>query len=592
MIYSSKFWHECEREDLTKTLFRHVEALDSQLGDYHSYLKRCAMLYSGRDELGYEWTTRFRGNFSSTPKFNIIQTVVDSTNSVIAKSSVRLRAQTRDGDYSEIIQAKKLEQMLYGEYLYHNESQRMIRMFLDAAIGGTGILRQRIVDGMVVPERVLPKDFLTDENTVSLDGYPLEVFIRTLVNKEVLKSYYPRFCEQIDENARFDWADRTNTIPQGFCVLVEAWRLPTGNKKGRYVMAIENCVLESSEYKYKKFPFVFYHWKAPETGFYGTGICQMLESHQARIEAIDDRITQAQDLVAVPMGFLPEGSQVLKDQITNDVARLYPVTGGIPQFIVPTAANAELYNHRSTLIQECFQMVGLSQYNSQALAPPNIESRAALRELDDVQNTRFIQEVRRFERAHVDLGWRRLEQMRNLHLGRDRDGLLGEIDWRKVSEYDNRFTLTVAPASIMSETPAGRLDMVRELSGVVQMSPQEIRFLLGNPDLEFANNLSTADYEHAIRVAEKLSQGDYEAPDILANPELHLRIITQAYTRAKNAGAPEEVLQGFRDYLDQAATEFVPTPPPAPTAADAAAQAGQSIAPPLSAPVDLSSAGV
>jgi hypothetical protein len=592
MLVNDKFWYDCPKDDLASTLFSHVEALDSQLVDYRSRLLEWSKMYSGRDEVGYDWKHRFRASFSGPKLFNnVVRQVIDTAGSVVAKSSVRLRVQTRDADWSEIILAKKIEKFLWGDYVFHNEASRMARLFFDGAIYGTGCVRVRIVDGVVHSERVLTKDLIVDEASCSLDGQPLDMFHRRLVNKEVLKVYYPKFVDAIDQSSRRQWADNSQEIPDGYVLLLEAWRLPVGKRPGKYVCAIEGAVLHSEEYEYKKFPFIFYHWKAPETGFYGTGIAYELEDHQARLIEVDDRIARSQDLVAVPMGFLPEGSHMLKDQITNDIARLYRVSGSTPQFVVPMAVNAEMYNYRANLISECFQIVGLSQLSAQAMAPPNIESRAALRELDDVQNTRFIQEVRRFERSHMELGWRRLEASRDLYMGRDVEGLAGEIEWKSVSEYENRYSLAVAPASIMSETPAGRMDMVRELSGVVQMDPQEVRFLLGNPDLEFSNSLSTADYEHAIRVIEKLSEGAYEPPDILSNPELHIRIVTQGYTRAKNAkDTPEDVLEAFRSYLAQCA-EFAPAPPPAPTAADAAAQAGQSIAPPVGAPPDLMNAG-
>lgn len=589
MISLKDFWYDCSDVDLARLVFAHVNLLDGELQDYRTHLLECARGYSGRDELGYDWfqTHRTASVADDLMKYNVTRQVIDTCASITARSGVRLRAQTRGGDYDQILQAQQLEELLYGDYVFHNESAKMVRARHDSFIYGLGTARLRIVDDMVTLERALARDIVVDERACSLDGRPLELFHRTLVNKEVLKAYYPKAAEAIDASGSSEWAGRSNSVPDGYLVLIEGWRLPIGKRPGKYVCSIEKAVLHSSKYEYHQFPFVFMNWQEPQTGFFGTGIVTQLSKLQSRIDEVDQLIVECQRAVAFPMGFVDTESKMYKDQATNEVGRIYVTPGGPPVFVTPTAVNAEMYQHREQLVSDCFRDVGLSQMSANAVKPPDIESRAALRELDDIQNTRFIHEIRKFERAHCDLGWRRLELSRDLYMHGSHDGLPGEIDWSEVSERKNRYTLTVAPASIMSETPAGRMDMVRELSGVVQMDPGEIRFLLGHPDLENSASLNTADYEHVLRVIGLLSRGEYEAPDALANPELHLRHVTAAYTRAKNKGASEAVLSNFRDYLAQIASEFGPTPPTPTTAAEAAAGANQSLAPPIGTPPDV-----
>jgi len=121
-----------------------------------------------------------------------------------------------------------------------------------------------------------------------------------------------------------------------------------------------------------------------------------------------------------------------------------------------------------------------------------------------------------------------------------------------------RFVISIEAASIMSMSPAAKLQAVTELAQVGQLEKQEIRYLLNHPDLERSDSDSFADFENCLKTIEMLERidRDYVPPEPFQNLDLCLKRVQLRYLALKNrpwkTPPPEEVFERFRDWTSQA----------------------------------------
>jgi hypothetical protein len=89
----------------------------------------------------------------------------------------------------------------------------------------------------------------------------------------------------------------------------------------------------------------------------------------------------------------------------------------------------------------------------------------------------------------------------------------------------------------------------------------------GIPDVDAAVSLATSDLDELDQIAGQFLEGkEYIAPEPTMNLRLALRRMQQHLTRATVRGAPENVLQMFRDFItstiDLLEASAPPQPPP------------------------------
>ena len=241
---------------------------------------------------------------------------------------------------------------------------------------------------------------------------------------------------------------------------------------------------------------------------------------------------------------------------TNRAGTIVPIKGEMPVTVIPPAVSGETYRRQETIKASSFEESGVSRMAAQSMKPGGLDSGAALREYRDASTQRFAPQEKDFERLKLDVVMLVVGACKQL--GDDAPEVMRKskhgpraIKWADVDLGEVR--VQIAAASNMSKTPAGRVQFAMELAQAGIISKDGAIRLLQHPDAEAELSLYTAARECIEADIESMLDGNVEVPD----PYLNLKMIGwlgQAHVnKAKQNGAPEEVLESLRQYTVQAA---------------------------------------
>lgn len=536
---------------------------------------RSMLLYEGRcDFPGVEVSWRERAsrlprNAKRIVSENVVKSVIDTARSMIASNRPKATFVTDGGNFSTQRRAKLLGK--FTEALAHQvgiyETAPLI--FRDACIFGFGAVKVFEDDGKVAVERVIPDEIVVDENECRA-APPRQIHQRKFVDKNVLKGMFPDKADLIEEAHREDpyWTSYRR-IANRQVVVIESWHLPSGEKgdKGRHQISVETGVLLREDYDEDCFPFVFYRWNPAVTGFSGPGLASELMGHQAEINRKNRFVDAAMERIAVPRIYVSPADAKIRVQLDNKIGNICVVKQK-PIFETPGAIHPEVFNRLEQIKTSAFQFAGISQLSAQAKKPGGLESAVALREYNDIETNRFSIQAQAYEQFFLEV-FRKMVRVAaeigdGLAVTWNARDLARRIDWSEVELDADTYSMGIEASSIISRTPAGRLQAVIELLQGGLIGPDEGRRLLGHPDLERETDLANAAIEDIEWTIEQLEDegAEFPTPEPAQALELGLKRVQQNLLRCRALKAPEEVLQRHRDWLELA--EFTLNPPPSP----------------------------
>lgn len=563
-------WWESDKDTLHNDVFGYVESLEQEQEYIRELNALHAQLYANHEVLGIggkfdrsAWNGR--RTFSVTE--NIIASVCDTATAMIARNRPKPTFQTDGADWSTKQRAKKLEKFVIGLYQKLDIYALGVRAFRDATIFGTGCLMLYAEDGEICAERVPIDDIIVDEREAR-DGKPRQMHRRFFVDKEVLARLYPDQADVIRTTQSVYAGSKLSESNQ--VAVIESWRMG-GNRDGRHAICIREATLSEETWKEECFPFIFYRWSEPIVGFYGQGLAELLTGIQLRINKLNRFIDKCQDLIAVPRVFMDIAGKVPKAHLSNEIGQIIPTRGGAKsvQFYTPPAVAPETYQRLTDLKRSGFELAGISQLSAQSKKPADLASGAALREYNDIESARFAIQAQNFEEFHMQIAGRLVLLAKHTYKG-EKTVTFGArkfvqtIKWKDVDPEEDTFRIDIEAASIMSRTPAGRLDAAIEMYQYGAITNDEFRRLIGHPDLEREMDLETAAIEDIEATIEELCNGDFHPPEPTQDLELGLKRVQLAERKARRDGAPDEILEGFRTWLSQAGALLKTAAPPAP----------------------------
>jgi len=566
-------WWEADPETIQNDVFGYVESLEQEQEYVRELNALHAQLYANHEVLGIggkydrsSWSGR--RSFSVTE--NVISSVCDTATAMIARNRPKPTFQTDGADWSTKQRAKKLEKFVTGLYQQLDIYSLGVRVFRDATIFGTGAIMLYADDGEICAERVPIDDIMVDEREAR-DGKPRQMHRRFFVDKEVLARLYPDHADIIrTEQSVYAGAKlaQSNQVP-----VLESWRKPSakGTGDGKHCICIRGAALVDEKWEEDCFPFVFFRWTEPIVGFYGQGLAELLTGIQLRINKLNRFIDRCQDLIAVPRVYMDIAGKVPKAHLSNEIGQIIPVRGGAKSvaFHTPPAVAPETYQRLNDLKRSAFELAGISQLSAQSKKPADLASGAALREYNDIESARFAIQAQCFEEFHMQIAARLVELAKKTYKNTKTvtfgsRKFVQTIKWSEVDPKEDTFRIDIEAASIMSRTPAGRLDAAIEMYQYGAITNDEFRRLIGHPDLEREMDIETASIEDIEATIEELCNGDFNPPEPTQDLELGLQRIALAERKAKRDGAPDEILEGFRTWLAQAGALLATATPPAP----------------------------
>jgi len=563
------FWWQEPDEEMHEAVVAYVESIEEMQRYVHELNIRNAQLYGNVDLLGLDWTLTQRDYSRKSlgrVTENIIQSVCDTATSMIAGNRARVTFQTDGAEFSVQRKARLLEKWIEGKFDETNFHREATRAFRDAVIFGTGALKIYEHAGDIRCERVIIDEIKIDEMECRA-SLPRQLHQVKMVDKEVLKADFPDFEKEIEESARDRVQDSGayRNIDPNTAVCIESYHLPSkkGAGDGKRCISVDGATLLVENWKKDYFPFLFYRWSEPVCGFYGQGLSEQLTGIQLRINQLNEFIKQAQDLIAVPRVFVDLASKNLKMQLNNDIGGIIHYRGKPPVFQTPQAVSPEIYTYKEALWRRGFEIAGISQMAATSKKPVGLESAVALREYNDIGTQRFSYNAQEYERLAPEAAKRYIDIARDIHGSGGEcksvfhaKKLVEKICFKEAAIDDGTYKIRLEPASILSRTPAGRSQQVVEWAQSGIIDTDEARRLLNHPDLERAADINNAAIEDIEATIEELLDGQYKPPEPYQNLEMGIKRIQLAYLKARRDGAPEDILDDMRRWIEQADYEL------------------------------------
>jgi hypothetical protein len=498
---------------------------------------------------------------------NVIASNVDTVTAAIAATDVRARFMTDDADWTHQRMARHLEWYADGLSRKLDIDEKCRLAFKAAALKGTGLI-QVYIDGFdELRAELVPVDEIVVDEAECRDALPRQMHRRKSVDRESLKHQFPKFAREIDvaqAGANRTWRNWAGYRPlqDNEIVIIESWRLPSGKRDrkgylpGRHVISIDGACILDEQYHKPHFPMARIVWSEPIGGWYGISGAERIAGHQRALNKRNWQIDRQLDQLAVPTTYVRIADANLSVKTTNRLGTIAVIKGDIPQTIIPPAVSQETYASRDNLKASAFEEFGVSRMAAQSTKPAGLDSGVALREYRDQTTQRFALQEKAFERLKLDTVWLLLDCCKDLGseapvvLRRTKFGAK-RIKWSDVDMGDVR--VTIAAASTLPRSPAGRMQTVLEWAQAGVVSQDEARRLLRHPDLERAMSIYTEALEDIEHTIEAIEDGEILMPEPYQNLKLGVWRCQMEYLRIRNEGAPEEILESLRQWITQAA---------------------------------------
>lgn len=456
---------------------------------------------------------------TATPQLNVIKSVIDTLTSKIAQSKVRPFFNTMNGSFKDIQVTKQAQQFFDLYFDEQNTNNVVSNAFRDACIFDTGVIYIDPVTKRI--SRAMP-------NMVYVR--PAEAHY-----KKFTRAYY----EQVDYPVTLvepKYVKDTNKEYVTYGVYYDAY-----NKV--FAELIDNEVVNISKYEADTIPFVFLHFSDPIIGKSSTSIVDMLNSIQQEIDILMCKIKDASQLAPANAIFVPKGSGITASAISNRSGNVYeynmppgvtasPVTVANPQFI-----SEQYMNVVEKLIEQAYNMVGISQLSSQSRKPTGLDSGIALSTMENIESDRFETQLNQVIRAYVDVAKTCLKVFPPDEDILPEDSHRVSVKWSDIVKEANRMTIQFSAADSLSKDPSVKLAQLQQLAMAGIIPQSRIAQFMELPDIQGGFSLSNNAINAVLTViSDCIEKDDMMVPDYIPFTMLKEEIInTQLSLKAAGA---------------------------------------------------------
>ena len=498
------------------------------------------------------------------PTFNIIQSSTDTLVSRLTQSRPAPVFLTDNSDYRERNLAKKLNNFILGEFYQAKAYEKAEYLLRDCIVEGTGCIKIiETPDKKVGLERVFLTELLVDQNE-AMHGNPRQLYQLKLVDREVLKSMFPKFKDKVALAAKAypdNSADSSKTVSD-LVMVIEGWRLPSGKDTGDgyHMIACTAGELFGEVYTKTKFPFVFMHYSPRFLGFWSQGLSEQLMGTQLELNTLLYTISKAIKLVGVPRVFQEESSKVISAHNNNEIGVIVKYRGIKPTYEVAPCNAPELYAERDKLIQYGYQQCGVSSMQATGQMPVGLESGEAQRTYDNISTDRYASLARRYDNLFIDLAYAMVDKAIDIA---ERDGKYSsvypnkngtkEIDLPKEARrLRDTFVIQCFNTSSLPRDPAGRQQAIIERMQAGIYSIKEGRRLMDDPDLQQVETLAVAPQERVYQYLDEIVEsGKYTPPDPFMDLQFAKDTVVLYYNLYVSAKLEDAKAQQLRDFYTQ-----------------------------------------
>lgn len=538
------------------------------------------------------------------PTANVVYSCIDTLVSRVSQDKPKPVFLTDGGHYKERKLAKEANQFIQGEFFRVDAYGKGSKSLKDGCVIGTGLLKVYPKHDKVCVERTLETELLVDFN----DGYyddPRQLIQIKLVDRSVMQDLFPDEDSMIEAatSGNVDSSPRsTETISDQF-IVSEAWHLPSGPDAddGRHVIVCSAGIILDEKWDKPKFPFVKLGYNQNMVGFFSQSLAEILMPTQMEIYRMLIVASQAIELMGVPRIWIDEMSKILETSFNNRVGTIIKGRGTPPEFINATSNSPEIYQWIQWLIQNAYQMSGISAMSAASQKPAGLNSGEAIRSFDDLQTDRFASLQQRYSKFYEELAYMMIDCAKDIYeetgsyttVYPGKDGTR-EMDFKNIALLKDSYLIQCYEESSLPKDPAGRQAKLSEMLAAGEITTQEFRRLSNFPDLEQSDKLAAALEERILHALDQIvDDGDKNFSDIAPDPfildpsDLATTLSVNYINLYSTLNLEDSKLQVLRNWFTQVQDLKAKANPPPVMAApnpQSAPQQGQGMLPPTAPP--------
>lgn len=532
------------------------------------------------------------------PTANVVYSCTDTLVSRISQDRPKPTFLTDEGHYKERHLAKTLNNFIMGEF-YRCKAYDLGALTLrDACVIGDGFVKVYRKNDKVELERTLETELLTDYNDAYY-GNPRSLIQMKLVDRGMALAMCPD-KEEIILKAQHGNVDNTplstETVSDQF-IISEGWHLESGEGfgDGRHVWASSAGIILDEPYTRPTFPFAKIGYNPNIVGYFSQGLAEILMPCQMEIYKLLIIASQAIELMGVPRVLIDEFSKILETAFNNNIGSIIKYSKNPPQFINTQSNPPEIYEWIKWLIENAYQMSGISAMSAASQKPAGLNSGEAIRSYDDLQTDRFAALSKRYQNFYTDLSYLMIDEAREIAketgsyttVFPNKDGTR-EVDLPKAAILRDTYVIQCFEESSLPRDPAGRQAKLSEMLAANEITQQEFRRLSAFPDLQQSDALANALEERILKTLDSIiekGKAGYEPPDnfMLDPQDLATTLTVQYINKYAVTDIEESKMQLLRDFFTQVQVlkaKANPPPPPMPMAPPQGAHPPLAVAPP------------
>lgn len=300
-----------------------------------------------------------------------------------------------------------------------------------------------------------------------------------------------------------DYATRLEQLPSLKVNHTIYWDL--GHAKYEYV---NEELIKTTPIDYETPPVVMLYREKPLKGAFSVSMIDDLRTIQQQINKLCDKISLAYELSPANSLWVPEGSEVKKSLLTNEIGAMYsyrpPPNGGLPVIVAtPPAIDPGYVEMLRFWIQQAYEFMGISQLSAQAKKPSGLNSGVALQTVEDVESDRhnpvlqsFVRFLMRIAEVAIDV-FPKDEEILPKRSGR------ANIKWSEIKDARADYSIQFSASSALSKDPKVKMEQIEKLIAMKIINPGIAAMLLELPDENQAYSIMTASYDYCQRVIER-----------------------------------------------------------------------------------------
>lgn len=511
-------------------------------------------------------------DYSRVP-VNLAKIFIDAAHARVTKQNPRPVFVSKGGNHTLRKKAKQMQKWV--EYAEHFTKNRAIKKaaFKNAQIYGNGFVKTTehpIVDE-IQNVNVHPADIYVDPMEAAAEATPTHLYQRAYVSRSRLMKLFPKYKDKIRRAARitdqdaYQWRRQDQKSLGTVVEVVEGWRLPSyhGAGDGRRIIFVSNQVLVLEEWESDSFPITNVKWQDdPTLGFWGISQTEELLGIHYDYNHTITNIETCIDGMPTPYILVPEAGNVSQGELGDVNAIVINYGDEKPSFELPPSVPKDVVEYAQNIWDKGLQVSRLIPLGMSDVTGNGLETGQAVRDFNDIASTELAPQLEQFEAFNVACYEAQVRCGREIYkrnpswkivLRKDKY-TIEEMDWSALDDDPRRdsFVIQVFPASMLSQTPAGRKSDVLDYFNAGWLDVGEAMSLLDFPDMDQFRNLRDAGRQNIERILEEMLDDDkYTAPE----PTLDLRLsmkMTQMYiNRAQAMGVPEPRINNLRMFMRQ-----------------------------------------